>query len=188
MNRRLKFIESGKVQKLKLPESGKVQKLKLPNKLPRLRGIAESIVHLDDGPTFFDVSLVSNPPDHSARIFNSSQRLYENWQLKFQQGFCRNINCGSLRQIGKTTTLLRILIEYVNLNDNRQIVLMTPNSIIRNLLRNRVNSSVHIITENDRQALTGLQNYILFADECPNAHTLRNINGEFIAGFYSREF
>jgi hypothetical protein len=113
--------------------------------------------------------------------------LYNNWRMAYQHGINRNINCGSLRRIGKTNTLRRIISEFRAQDAVRRIILIVRTMNYRVRYEDLYgNGTINLIIGNQNQ-LRGQTNAYLFADEVPTIEQLNPNSGvEFIAGFYSR--
>jgi hypothetical protein len=113
--------------------------------------------------------------------------LYNNWRMAYEHGINRNINCGSLRRIGKTHTLRRIMSEFRAQDAVRRIILIVPTMNYRAAYEELYHDgTINLIISNQNQ-LRGQANAYLFADEVPVIEQLNPNSGvEFIAGFYSR--
>jgi len=217
MNRKMKYIESGKVAKLpkKKIEDEEMKAAKLwmgstddePTPTEMLESLRIPAEMMTSAPTF---SSARTALDANARRWHANRgdgsdgepemteeqhqhqltaanALYMNWRNAYQQGINRNINCGSLRRIGKTHTLRRIIGEFRTLDAVRRIILLVPNMNYRNRYEDLYhNGTINVIIGNQNQ-LRGQANAYVFADEVPTIEPIPSNAGiEFIAGFYSR--
>jgi hypothetical protein len=118
--------------------------------------------------------------------YNLEQQL----EISINYDRIRNVNCGSLRRIGKTTTLKNLIRSFKNENWDVTTVLLIPRNSHREIY-NDISQSIDVI-ETPSEFIRNMgrgQQIAVFADEVPNAEILvnQNQNGRinFVAGFYS---
>jgi hypothetical protein len=131
----------------------------------------------------------------------SIEEIRQNWDLCRNSNQSVNINCGSLRGIGKTQFLRQLMIDYKRNNLSSHIVLLIPNSRLERSYRDIVYpvTTQHINTQSiiDRVIVANdfelseitrrsvAQSYV-FADEVPNAEQICMYSDcTFVAGTYS---
>lgn len=122
---------------------------------------------------------------------NDVLNLQQQWEYQSQSSGIRNINCGQLRRIGKTHTLIQMIREYDRNHPqrNEHIVVVVPNEglgeLYQRLIRERCLDRIVVVSDMERQ-LRGTPS-VIFADEVPNIEQIivRSNLWEFIAGFYN---
>jgi len=104
------------------------------------------------------------------------------WEYNCNNNLPHNINCGSLRRIGKTNCLLQIATEFKYARPDTHILIISNLDID---LYRELDFNI-IRPQNLLDIFRGISNAIFFADEIPDAEIIcRGCNLEFIAGFYS---
>ena len=97
----------------------------------------------------------------------------------------RNLDCGKLRKIGKTSLLKAFIMRYRENNECAVICLAVKHNVQGHEYSNLVQDYIidRIVTDPDQ--IRGLEDVVIFADEVPEAESLYKGCGEFVAGFYS---
>lgn len=117
--------------------------------------------------------------------------LEDNIEYYMQHGI-RNINCGIIRQNGKTEILKKIIRKFKELNPTKRIVVIVSNRQMDYQYRDLfVEKIVEFITSTDnyRRALPPRRdNLLIFSDEVPRMEELLDRHGilqNFVCGLYS---
>ena len=117
--------------------------------------------------------------------------IEDNIEYYIQHGI-RNINCGMLRQIGKTEVLKKIIRRFKELNSTKTIAIILPNRQLDDYYRDvLIDKTVEYVTtpETIRLCLKSLRDRLLiFSDEIPKVEELLDRHGllnNFICGLYS---